>query len=40
MKHILDDPQENIAKEDRFTFSDNKQICNYCSYYKICPKKT
>lgn len=39
MKDKLDDPQENIAKEDRFIFSDNKKICNYCSYYEICPKK-
>lgn len=39
MKDMLDNPQENIAREDNFIFSEDKQTCKYCNYYKICPKK-
>jgi len=38
MKHILDDPQENIAREDDFPFTENEQICKYCNFNKMCPK--
>jgi len=38
MKHILDDPQENIAREDGFPFIENEQICKYCNFNKMCPK--
>jgi hypothetical protein len=38
MKDKLDDPEENIAREDSFSFTDNKQNCKYCNYYKVCPK--
>jgi len=40
MIDMLDDPQENIAMEDRFPFTENEQICNYCNFNKICTKKT
>ena len=38
MKHILDDPQENIAREDGFPFTENEQTCKYCNFNKMCPK--
>ena len=38
MKDLLDDPHTNIASEDRFLCSENKQICQYCNYLKICSK--
>ena len=38
MIDMLDDPQENIATEDRFPFTENEQICKYCNYHKVCPK--
>jgi len=38
MKEILDNPQANIASEDRFSFSENEQVCQYCNYLKVCPK--
>jgi len=38
MKDKLDDPQENIARENSFPFTENEQICKYCNYYKVCPK--
>jgi len=38
MQDMLDDLQENIAREERFPFSQNKQICHYCNYNKICAK--
>ena len=34
----LDDPQENITRENSFPFTENEQICKYCNYYKACPK--
>lgn len=38
MKRLLDDPQDNIAREDFFPFTDNEPTCQYCNYSKICPK--
>lgn len=38
MQDMLDDLQENIAREERFPFSQNEQICHYCNYNKICTK--
>ncbi len=39
MQDMLDGLQENIARENNFIFSEDKQTCKYCNYYKICPKK-
>jgi len=39
MLDLLDSPQENIAAEDRFHFTENQQICNYCNFKKICTKR-
>jgi len=39
MLDLLDSPQENIAAEDRFAFTENQQICNYCNFKKICTKR-
>ena len=38
MKDKLDDPQENVTRENSFLFTENEQICKYCNYYKVCPK--
>ena len=38
MRDKLDGPQENIARENSFPFTENEQICKYCNYYKVCPK--
>ncbi|MBA7490478.1 hypothetical protein ES702_01016 [subsurface metagenome] len=38
MQNKLDDPQANIASEDRFLCSENKQICQHCNYLRICSK--
>ena len=40
MIDLLDNAQGDIATEERFPFTDNEQICHYCNYGKICPKKT
>ena len=37
MLDMLDDPQENIAREDGFPFTENEQICKYCNFSSICP---
>ena len=39
MNDMLDDPQENIAREDSFHFVKNEKICNFCNFNKICPKQ-
>ena len=38
MKDMLDDPQANVASEDRFSFVENEQVCKYCNYCKACPR--
>lgn len=38
MKDLLDDPKDNIASEDRFSFSESEQVCQYCNYHKVCPE--
>lgn len=38
MKKRLENPNENIARENSFIFTENEQICKYCNYNKICPK--
>ena len=38
MKNLLDDPQTNIASEDRFSFTKNTKTCEYCNFQKICSK--
>lgn len=38
MKKMLEDTEENIAREDNFPFTDNEQASRYCNYSKICPK--
>ena len=39
MNDMIDDPQENIAREDSFHFVKNEKICNFCNFNKICPKQ-
>ena len=38
MQNKLDDPQANIASEDRFPFTKNTKTCEYCNFLKICPR--
>jgi len=38
MTDLLDDPQENTAREDNFPFTENEKICNYCNFKKICAR--
>jgi hypothetical protein len=38
MQNLLDDPQANLANEDRFSFSESEKICRYCNFLKICPR--
>jgi len=38
MEKLLEDPIGNIAKEENFPFKENKEICNFCNYKKICFK--
>lgn len=38
MKDILDDPQVNIANEDKFEFVENEQVCKYCNFSKVCTR--
>jgi len=36
MENLLEDPIENTAKEEDFSLTNNKKICNYCNYKKMC----
>lgn len=36
MREMLENPNENIAKEDNFPFSKNEMICKLCNFKKIC----
>jgi hypothetical protein len=38
MQSLLDYSRENIASENKFCFTENLKICNYCNFFKICPK--
>jgi CRISPR/Cas system-associated exonuclease Cas4 (RecB family) len=38
MENLVEDPIENTAKEENFSPTENKEICNYCNYKKICFK--
>ncbi|MCK4646014.1 MAG: PD-(D/E)XK nuclease family protein [Candidatus Aminicenantes bacterium] len=40
MKDLLDDEAANTASEERFAFVNNEKFCQYCNYYKICPRWT
>lgn len=39
MRELLDDPVRNVPKpEEQFAFTDNRDYCNRCNFYKICDK--
>ncbi len=38
MLNCLDDRQTNTAMEEKFSFCENRKICEYCNYLKICPR--
>ncbi|NHJ33683.1 MAG: PD-(D/E)XK nuclease family protein [Asgard group archaeon] len=39
MQNPLDNPEENIANEDNFPFSDVDSTCSFCNFLKICTRK-
>ncbi|MBU0754307.1 MAG: PD-(D/E)XK nuclease family protein [Planctomycetes bacterium] len=38
MKKLLDDPDKNIASEDRFSFVEEENECRYCNFKAVCPR--
>jgi hypothetical protein len=36
MKSLLDDPQQNIAREERFAKVEQREVCYRCNFLKIC----
>ena len=38
MLNCHEDRQKNTAVEERFAFCENRKICEYCNYLKICPR--
>jgi hypothetical protein len=36
MKSLLDDPEKNIASEERFTKIEKREICYRCNFLKVC----
>lgn len=39
MRGLLVDPAKNRPKpEEEFGFTTSEKLCNYCTFYKICPK--
>ena len=39
MRSVLADPAKNLPKpEEEFEYTQNEKLCNYCAFYKICPK--
>ena len=40
MEKLLEDPIENITKEENFPLTENREICNYCKYKKVCITST
>ncbi len=38
MLNCLEDRQTNTAIEENFAFCENRKICEYCNYLKICPR--
>lgn len=39
MRELLDDPARNVPKpEEQFAYTDNRDYCNRCNFYKICDK--
>ena len=39
MKGLLDNSLSNIASEEKFSFPEYEQVCQYCNYRKICPQQ-
>ncbi len=38
MLNCLEDRQSNTAVEESFAFCENRKICEYCNYLKVCPR--
>ncbi len=38
MKELLQEPEENLAREEDFPFTDNELTCRWCNYQKLCRK--
>lgn len=38
MKLLLDDPDRNTAREERFPFTENEKECRFCNFRKVCPR--
>ena len=34
----LSDPQQNIAEEESFDFTEDEHACRRCNFLKVCPK--
>lgn len=38
MKRALTDPEQNLAREEGFPFTENERTCRFCFFKKVCPK--
>lgn len=38
MKLLLEDPDRNIAREERFAFTENEKHCESCKFKKVCTR--
>jgi hypothetical protein len=38
MKKALADPENNVAREEDFPFTENEQTCRWCNFKKVCAK--
>lgn len=36
MKSLLDDPERNVAREERFTKVEKRNVCYRCNFLKLC----
>ncbi len=38
MRFLLENPQANVAREERFLFAENERACRFCNFRKECIK--
>jgi len=38
MKFLLEDPDANAAREERFVFAENQGVCRFCNFRAACPR--
>jgi uncharacterized protein (UPF0179 family) len=36
MKLLLEDPDKNTAREERFVFTEDEKHCEACKFKKVC----